>query len=57
MNLAHGAGFVSRYEVLLNLSKISLVAAIGFFSMKWIMNQLDPTAQMKKQAKKKVFMN
>lgn len=53
MNLADGAGFASRYEVLLLVTRVSLVAAIGFFSMRWIMNQLDPTTQAKKQAKKK----
>ncbi|XP_043475435.1 outer mitochondrial transmembrane helix translocase [Leptopilina heterotoma] len=53
MNLADGAGFASRYEVILIVARVSIVAAIGFFSMRWIMNQLDPTTQAKKQAKKK----
>lgn len=56
MNLADGAGFASRYEVILIVARVSIVAAIGFFSMRWIMNQLDPTTQAKKQAKKKVVL-
>ena len=56
MNLADGSGFATRYEVILLVARVSFVAAMGFFSMRWIMNQLDPTTQAKKQAKKKVFL-
>ncbi|KAJ8679763.1 hypothetical protein QAD02_015550 [Eretmocerus hayati] len=52
MNVAEGAGF-SRYEVLMLVARLSFVTAIGFFSMKWIMNQLDPNNSQKRKAKQK----
>ncbi|XP_012285360.1 ATPase family AAA domain-containing protein 1-B [Orussus abietinus] len=52
MNVADGAG-ISRYEVLVLVARLSFVTAIGFFSMKWIMSQLDPTTKAKKKAKQK----
>lgn len=53
MNIADGVGY-SRSEVLVLVARVSFVAAVGFFSMKWIMNQLDPTNNAKKKARKKV---
>lgn len=56
MNVADGPG-ITRYEVLMLLARLSFVSAIGFFSMRWIMNQLDPNNKQKKKAKKKVSLD
>lgn len=53
MNVADGVGH-TRSEILVLIARVSFVAAVGFFSMKWIMNQLDPTNKAKKKARKKV---
>lgn len=53
MNVADGVGY-SRSEVFVLVARVSFIAAVGFFSMKWIMNQLDPTNNAKKKARKKV---
>lgn len=55
MNITDGAG-LSRYDILMLIARLSFVTAIGFFSMKWIMNQIDPTNKAKKKAKKKVYI-
>lgn len=52
MNVADGIGY-SRSEVFVLVARVSFVAAVGFFSMKWIMNHLDPTNNAKKKARKK----
>lgn len=52
MNVADGVGY-SRSEVFVLVARVSFIAAVGFFSMKWIMNQLDPTNNAKKKARKK----
>ncbi|XP_014602956.1 PREDICTED: ATPase family AAA domain-containing protein 1-B-like [Polistes canadensis] len=52
MNVADGPGF-SRYEILLLAARLSFVTAVGFFTMKWFVHQLDPTNAAKKRAKKK----
>ncbi|XP_066584571.1 outer mitochondrial transmembrane helix translocase isoform X2 [Prorops nasuta] len=52
MNIADGSG-VSRYEIVMLVARLSFVTALGFFTMKFIMNQLDPTNKAKKKAKKK----
>ncbi|XP_012174662.2 outer mitochondrial transmembrane helix translocase [Bombus terrestris] len=52
MNIADGVGY-TRSEVFVLVARISFIAAFGFFSMKWIMNQLDPTNNAKKKARKK----
>ncbi|KAL2737381.1 ATPase family AAA domain-containing protein 1-B-like [Vespula maculifrons] len=52
MNVADGPGF-SRYEILLLAARLSFVTAVGFFTMKWFVHQLDPTNAAKKKAKKK----
>lgn len=54
MNIADGVGY-TRSEVFVLVARISFIAAFGFFSMKWIMNQLDPTNNAKKKARKKVI--
>lgn len=53
MNVADGPGF-SRYEIITLIARLSFVTAIGFFSMKWIMNQIDPNNKQKRKAKQKV---
>ncbi|KAK0179909.1 hypothetical protein PV327_005612 [Microctonus hyperodae] len=35
------------------ISRLAIVTALGFFSMKWIMTQMDPMAKAKKKAKEK----
>uniref|UniRef100_UPI0031CCD0F8 ATPase family AAA domain-containing protein 1-A-like n=1 Tax=Nasonia vitripennis TaxID=7425 RepID=UPI0031CCD0F8 len=52
MNVAGGSGF-SRTEIFMLVARLSFVTAIGFFSMKYIMNQLDPNNKQKRKAKKK----
>ncbi|CAK9810480.1 Outer mitochondrial transmembrane helix translocase [Anthophora plagiata] len=52
MNIADGVGY-SRSEVFVLVARVTFIAAFGFFSMKWLMNQLDPTNNAKKKAKKK----
>ncbi|XP_034948325.1 ATPase family AAA domain-containing protein 1-like [Chelonus insularis] len=52
MNVADGAGF-TRYEMFTLIARLSIVTAIGFFSMKWIMSQIDPMSKAKKKAKEK----
>lgn len=53
MNVADGVGY-SRSELFVLVARVSFVAAVGFFSVKWIINQLDPTNNAKKKAKEKV---
>jgi HAMP domain-containing protein len=53
MNMAASAG-LTRHEILMLVARLTCVAAIGFFSMRWIINQLDPTRSTKQRAKKKV---
>lgn len=52
MNVADGVGY-SRTGILILVARVSFVAALGFFSMKWAMNQLDPTKTAKKKARQK----
>lgn len=54
MNMVADGG-LTRFEVLMLVARLTCVTAIGFFSMKWIMSQLDPTNSSKKRAKKKVL--
>lgn len=53
MNIADGVGY-TRTELFVLVARVSFIAAFGFFSMKWLMNQLDPTNNAKKKARKKV---
>lgn len=53
MNMAASAG-LTRQEVLMLVARLTCVAAIGFFSMRWLISQLDPTRSTKQRAKKKV---
>lgn len=53
MNMATSAG-LTRQDVMVHLARLTFFAALGFFSMKWLMNQLDPTRGSKQKAKKKV---
>ncbi|XP_020286612.1 ATPase family AAA domain-containing protein 1-B-like isoform X2 [Pseudomyrmex gracilis] len=51
MNMA-SAG-LTRQEVMVHLARLTFFAALGFVSMRWLMNQLDPTRGSKQKAKKK----
>jgi len=51
--MAASAG-LTRQEVLMLVARLTCVAAIGFFSMRWLISQLDPTRSTKQRAKKKV---
>ena len=53
MNIANDSGF-SRSELFALVARLTLVTAIGYFSMRWIVSQMDPTNTAKKKAKKKV---
>ena len=53
MYVANGPG-LSRYEVLMLIARLSFAAAFGFLSIRWIVNQFDPTNAQKRKAKKKV---
>ncbi|XP_015604142.1 ATPase family AAA domain-containing protein 1-B [Cephus cinctus] len=52
MNIADGAG-LNRYEIVMLVARLTLVTAVGYFSMKWMMSHLDPTSKAKKKAKEK----
>ncbi|KAG7197812.1 hypothetical protein KM043_001626 [Ampulex compressa] len=52
MNVVGGIGY-TRGEILLLVLRLSFITGVGFFSMKWLMNHLDPTTNTKKKAKKK----
>ncbi|XP_063983895.1 outer mitochondrial transmembrane helix translocase [Diachasmimorpha longicaudata] len=52
MSVTDGAN-LTRGEMISLIVRLSLVTAIGFFSMRWIMSQLDPMAKAKKKAKEK----
>lgn len=43
----------SRSEVIGLVVRLTLVSAVTFMSIKWIMNQLDPTNKSKKKARKR----
>lgn len=43
----------SRNEVIGLVVRLTLVSAVTFLSIKWIMNQLDPTNKSKKKARKR----
>lgn len=42
-----------RNEIISLVVRLSLVSAVTFLSIKWIMNQVDPTNKNKKKARKK----
>ncbi|XP_066140452.1 outer mitochondrial transmembrane helix translocase [Euwallacea fornicatus] len=42
----------SRTEVVRLVVRLTLVSAVTFWSIKWLMNQMDPTNQSKKKARK-----
>lgn len=45
---------ISRTEVIGLIIKLALLTGVTFFSVKWMITQLDPTHKQKKSAKKKV---
>lgn len=44
---------LSRSDVISMLVRVTIGAAVAFYSMKWLMNQMDPTIQSKKKARTK----
>lgn len=42
----------SRHEIVGLVLRLTLVSAVTFMSIRWIMNQVDPTNQSKKKARK-----
>lgn len=52
MDIADAIGH-SRADMLALAVRMSFIAAVGYISMKWLMNQLDPTYNAKRKAKKK----
>lgn len=45
---------ISRSEIISLVVRITLFSAATYFSVKWMINQLDPTNKQKKTAKIKV---
>lgn len=50
-NLSFGNSQLSRNEILQLILRVSLASVVTFYSVKWMMNQLDPTSKSKKKAK------
>lgn len=51
--MAASAG-LTRQDMMMLVARLTCVAAIGFFSVRWLISQLDPTRSTKQRAKKKV---
>lgn len=47
---------ISRPEILGLIAKMVLVSFVGFYSMKYIMNHIDPMSKAKKSAREKVCL-
>ncbi|XP_011299589.1 ATPase family AAA domain-containing protein 1-B [Fopius arisanus] len=52
MSVADGAN-LTRGEMMSLIVRLTIVTAVGFFSMKWIMSQMDPMSKAKKKAKER----
>uniref|UniRef100_A0A6M2DYD1 Putative aaa+-type atpase n=1 Tax=Xenopsylla cheopis TaxID=163159 RepID=A0A6M2DYD1_XENCH len=48
-----GEGSLTRNEIVQLLVRLSLVSAVTYFSLKWVMSHIDPTNKNKKNAKTK----
>lgn len=48
-------GTISRSEILSLVVRLTLFSAATYFSVKWMLNHLDPTNKQKKTAKIKVI--
>lgn len=44
---------LSRNDAIAVLVRVTIGAAVAFYSLKWLMNQMDPTSQNKKKARTK----
>lgn len=44
---------ITRNEIFQLLFRVSVASVITFYSLKWMMNQLDPTNKSKKKARDK----
>ncbi|XP_067620824.1 outer mitochondrial transmembrane helix translocase [Eurosta solidaginis] len=50
-NFNFGGSQLSKNEIVQLLVRVSIASVITFYSVKWMMNQLDPTSKNKKKAK------
>jgi len=48
---------ISRSEVIGLIIRLAVLTGVTFFSVRWMISQLDPTNKQKKSAKKKVRCN
>jgi hypothetical protein len=48
---------LSRSEVIGLIIRLAVLTGVTFFSVRWMISQLDPTNKQKKSAKKKVRYN
>ena len=47
----------SRSEIISLIIRLAILTGVTFFSVKWMITQLDPTNKQKKTAKKKVSIS
>lgn len=47
------SGTISRNEIVQLVLRVSLASVVTYYSLKWMMNQLDPTNKSKKKARTK----
>lgn len=47
------SGTISRNEIVQLVLRVSLASVVTYYSLKWMMNQLDPTNKSKKKARAK----
>ena len=48
---------ISRSEIIGLIIRLAVLTGVTFFSVRWMISQLDPTNKQKKSAKKKVRCN
>lgn len=46
---------ITRTEIVKLTAKLVLLSAFSYYSMKWLLNQIDPTNKQKNKAKEKVI--
>lgn len=47
------SGTLTRNEIVQLVLRVSLASVVTYYSLKWMMNQLDPTNKSKKKARTK----
>lgn len=50
-NFNFGGSQLSKNEIIQLLLRVTIASVFTFYSVKWMMNQLDPTSKNKKKAK------